>query len=114
MLSQVICLYHPSDTFYSIGDSWGRGEDHCQFVDSHLDGRTGPQSYVEALPTIRGTAMGEWVAGQVHVIPSIRLRGRQQSTAWGSLSMAAGSSLRSLGDAVGDEVMLYSGLADKL
>ncbi|KFR15288.1 Fibronectin type III domain-containing protein 1, partial [Opisthocomus hoazin] len=42
------------DTFYSIGDSWGRGEDHCQFVDSHLDGRTGPQSYVEALPTIRG------------------------------------------------------------
>ncbi|XP_065587599.1 fibronectin type III domain-containing protein 1 isoform X2 [Cyrtonyx montezumae] len=42
------------DTFYSIGDSWGRGEDHCQFVDSHLDGRTGPQSYIEALPTIRG------------------------------------------------------------
>nr|XP_028579648.1 fibronectin type III domain-containing protein 1 [Podarcis muralis] len=42
------------DTFYSIGDSWGRGEDHCQFVDSHLDGRTGPQSYVEALPPIQG------------------------------------------------------------
>ncbi|XP_073075954.1 fibronectin type III domain-containing protein 1 isoform X3 [Manis javanica] len=42
------------DTFYSIGDSWGRGEDHCQFVDSHLDGRTGPQTYVEALPTIQG------------------------------------------------------------
>ncbi|XP_019382595.1 PREDICTED: fibronectin type III domain-containing protein 1 isoform X2 [Gavialis gangeticus] len=42
------------DTFYGIGDSWGRGEDHCQFVDSHMDGRTGPQSYVEALPTIRG------------------------------------------------------------
>uniref|UniRef100_A0A673SSC8 Fibronectin type III domain containing 1 n=2 Tax=Suricata suricatta TaxID=37032 RepID=A0A673SSC8_SURSU len=42
------------DTFYNIGDSWGRGEDHCQFVDSHLDGRTGPQSYVEALPTIQG------------------------------------------------------------
>ncbi|EPY85243.1 hypothetical protein CB1_000390058 [Camelus ferus] len=42
------------DTFYSIGDSWGRGEDHCQFVDSHLDGRTGPQSYIEALPTIPG------------------------------------------------------------
>ncbi|KAJ7342151.1 hypothetical protein JRQ81_009209, partial [Phrynocephalus forsythii] len=41
-------------TFYSIGDSWGRGEDHCQFVDSHLDGRTGPQSYVEALPPIPG------------------------------------------------------------
>ncbi|XP_045428785.1 fibronectin type III domain-containing protein 1 isoform X1 [Pipistrellus kuhlii] len=42
------------DTFYSIGDSWGRGEDHCQFVDSHLDGRTGPQSYIEALPSIQG------------------------------------------------------------
>ncbi|XP_054426155.1 fibronectin type III domain-containing protein 1 [Pteronotus mesoamericanus] len=42
------------DTFYSIGDSWGRGEDHCQFVDSHLDGRTGPQSYTEALPPIQG------------------------------------------------------------
>lgn len=42
------------DTFYSIGDSWGRGEDHCQFVDSHLDGRTGPQSYIEALPRIQG------------------------------------------------------------
>ncbi|XP_036016662.1 fibronectin type III domain-containing protein 1 isoform X3 [Mus musculus] len=42
------------DTFYSIGDSWGRGEDHCQFVDSHLDGRTGPQSYIEALPNIQG------------------------------------------------------------
>ncbi|XP_066103788.1 fibronectin type III domain-containing protein 1 isoform X1 [Saccopteryx bilineata] len=42
------------DTFHSIGDSWGRGEDHCQFVDSHLDGRTGPQSYIEALPNIQG------------------------------------------------------------
>ncbi|XP_048210515.1 LOW QUALITY PROTEIN: fibronectin type III domain-containing protein 1 [Perognathus longimembris pacificus] len=42
------------DTFYSIGDRWGRGEDHCQFVDSHLDGRTGPQSYIEALPNIQG------------------------------------------------------------
>uniref|UniRef100_A0A8C3TEU3 Fibronectin type III domain-containing protein 1 n=1 Tax=Chelydra serpentina TaxID=8475 RepID=A0A8C3TEU3_CHESE len=42
------------DIFYGIGDSWGRGEDHCQFVDSHMDGRTGPHSYVEALPTIQG------------------------------------------------------------
>lgn len=50
--SPIIFLY--ADTFYSIGDSWGRGEDHCQFVDSHLDGRTGPQTYVEALPTIQG------------------------------------------------------------
>lgn len=47
-------IFPHTDTFYSIGDSWGRGEDHCQFVDSHLDGRTGPQSYVEALPTIQG------------------------------------------------------------
>nr|XP_033793976.1 fibronectin type III domain-containing protein 1 isoform X2 [Geotrypetes seraphini] len=42
------------DTFYSIGDSWGRGEDHCQFVDSHLDGRTGPQLDIETLPPIKG------------------------------------------------------------
>ncbi|KAJ1154543.1 hypothetical protein NDU88_007294, partial [Pleurodeles waltl] len=38
------------DTFYGIGDSWGRGEDHCQFVDAYKDGRTGPQSYTQALP----------------------------------------------------------------
>lgn len=25
-------------------------------MDSHLDGRTGPQSYIEALPTIQGKA----------------------------------------------------------
>lgn len=49
-------IFPYADTFYSIGDSWGRGEDHCQFVDSHLDGRTGPQSYVEALPTIQGNS----------------------------------------------------------
>ncbi|KAM4770965.1 fibronectin type III domain-containing protein 1 [Rhinophrynus dorsalis] len=42
------------DTFYSIGDSWGRGEDHCQFVDSYMDGRTGPHSDVEIMPTING------------------------------------------------------------
>lgn len=49
-----LILFLHQDTFYSIGDSWGRGEDHCQFVDSHLDGRTGPQSYIEALPSIQG------------------------------------------------------------
>ena len=80
-------------------------------MDSHLDGRTGPQSYVEALPTIRGTAMAEWDAGRVPVIPSVGLRGRERSTEWGSLSTAAGSSLRSPADAVGNEVMLYSGLS---
>ncbi|KAM8945519.1 fibronectin type III domain-containing protein 1 [Pelodytes ibericus] len=42
------------DTFYSIGDSWGRGEDHCQFVDSYMDGRTGPLSDVEIMPMING------------------------------------------------------------
>ncbi|XP_011374610.1 fibronectin type III domain-containing protein 1 [Pteropus vampyrus] len=50
-----LLVVRPPDTFYNIGDSWGRGEDHCQFVDSHLDGRTGPQSYIEALPNIQGT-----------------------------------------------------------
>lgn len=84
MWSQIICLYHPSDTFYSIGDSWGRGEDHCQFVDSHLDGRTGPQSYVEALPTIRGMTMWESGTGQVPVVPSVGLRSTEQGTEWGS------------------------------
>lgn len=80
MPNLIICLYHPSDTFYSIGDSWGRGEDHCQFVDSHLDGRTGPQSYIEALPTIRGMAMQEWDACRVSVTSSIGLRGGEQGT----------------------------------
>ncbi|XP_073484093.1 fibronectin type III domain-containing protein 1 [Aquarana catesbeiana] len=40
------------DTFYSIGDSWGRGEDHCQFVDSYMEGRT--DSLSEFLPSIKG------------------------------------------------------------
>lgn len=96
---------HSSDTFYSIGDSWGRGEDHCQFVDSHLDGRTGPQSYIEALPTIRGTAMGEWDAGQEPVIPSVGLKGKEQS---GALSTAAGSSPRSPADAVAENRLCQS------
>uniref|UniRef100_A0A8C4X1A3 Fibronectin type-III domain-containing protein n=1 Tax=Eptatretus burgeri TaxID=7764 RepID=A0A8C4X1A3_EPTBU len=29
-------------TFENIGDGYGYGEDHCEFVDSFLDGRTGP------------------------------------------------------------------------
>ncbi|KAM9388228.1 target of Nesh-SH3 [Phaethornis superciliosus] len=37
--------------FYDIGDQRGHGEDHCQFVDSFLDGRTGQQ---EDLPTKDG------------------------------------------------------------
>ncbi|XP_068016797.1 target of Nesh-SH3 isoform X12 [Melanerpes formicivorus] len=37
--------------FYDIGDQRGHGEDHCQFVDSFLDGRTGQQ---EDLPVKDG------------------------------------------------------------
>ncbi|RVE55769.1 hypothetical protein OJAV_G00229470 [Oryzias javanicus] len=33
------------DLFHSIGDTVGQGEDHCQFVDSYRDGRTGPISH---------------------------------------------------------------------
>ncbi|XP_072907249.1 fibronectin type III domain-containing protein 1 isoform X1 [Hemitrygon akajei] len=42
------------DTFYSIGDAWGKGEDHCQFVDSFLEGRTGTHEYPASLPIIPG------------------------------------------------------------
>ncbi|KAG2457044.1 TARSH protein, partial [Polypterus senegalus] len=37
-------------TFYNIGDQSGQGEDHCQFVDSFLDGRTGKQYPPDQLP----------------------------------------------------------------
>ncbi|GAA6219274.1 target of Nesh-SH3-like [Lates japonicus] len=36
--------------FYNIGDQTGFGEDHCQFVDSFLDGRTGRQLRADQLP----------------------------------------------------------------
>ncbi|XP_070832746.1 target of Nesh-SH3 isoform X2 [Chaetodon trifascialis] len=36
--------------FYNIGDQTGHGEDHCQFVDSFLDGRTGTQMSADQLP----------------------------------------------------------------
>ncbi|XP_035799215.1 target of Nesh-SH3 isoform X9 [Amphiprion ocellaris] len=36
--------------FYNIGDQTGHGEDHCQFVDSFLDGRTGTQMLADQLP----------------------------------------------------------------
>ncbi|XP_028858533.1 fibronectin type III domain-containing protein 1 isoform X2 [Denticeps clupeoides] len=42
------------DTFHSIADSSGHGEDHCQFVDSYLDGRTGPHNLSVYLPTAQG------------------------------------------------------------
>nr|KAF6473036.1 ABI family member 3 binding protein [Rousettus aegyptiacus] len=40
--------------FYNIGDQRGHGEDHCQFVDSFLDGRTGQQLTSDQLPTKKG------------------------------------------------------------
>ncbi|XP_061571789.1 ABI family, member 3 (NESH) binding protein b [Cololabis saira] len=40
--------------FYNIGDQSGFGEDHCQFVDSFLDGRTGRQLSGDQLPSRAG------------------------------------------------------------
>ncbi|XP_042282045.1 target of Nesh-SH3 isoform X8 [Thunnus maccoyii] len=40
--------------FYNIGDQAGHGEDHCQFVDSFLDGRTGTQMLADQLPGRQG------------------------------------------------------------
>uniref|UniRef100_A0A4W5MTY5 ABI family, member 3 (NESH) binding protein b n=1 Tax=Hucho hucho TaxID=62062 RepID=A0A4W5MTY5_9TELE len=42
--------------FYNIGDQTGHGEDHCQFVDSFLDGRTGNQVRADQLPAREGTS----------------------------------------------------------
>ncbi|XP_060090555.1 target of Nesh-SH3 isoform X2 [Heteronotia binoei] len=41
-------------TFYNIGDQRGHGEDHCQFVDSYFDGKTGQQLRPDQLPTKDG------------------------------------------------------------
>ncbi|KAM4601615.1 target of Nesh-SH3-like isoform 13-T14 [Polymixia lowei] len=40
--------------FYNIGDQTGHGEDHCQFVDSFLDGRTGSQLRADQLQARTG------------------------------------------------------------
>lgn len=40
--------------FYSIGDQTGYGEDHCQFVDSFLDGRTSGPLPPNQLPPRQG------------------------------------------------------------
>ncbi|KAL7833974.1 hypothetical protein AOLI_G00289340 [Acnodon oligacanthus] len=40
--------------FHNIGDQTGHGEDHCQFVDSFLDGRTGTQLPADQLPARTG------------------------------------------------------------
>ncbi|KAM8846442.1 fibronectin type III domain-containing protein 1 isoform 1-T1 [Synchiropus picturatus] len=42
------------EPFYSIGDTFGEGEDHCQFVDSYRDGRTGPSYMSNYLPSANG------------------------------------------------------------
>ncbi|CAL9692725.1 unnamed protein product [Knipowitschia caucasica] len=42
------------EPFYSVGDTLGQGEDHCQFVDSHRDGRTGPTHLSNTLPSAQG------------------------------------------------------------
>ncbi|XP_048348883.1 target of Nesh-SH3 isoform X12 [Sphaerodactylus townsendi] len=40
--------------FYNIGDQRGHGEDHCQFVDSYFDGKTGQQLQPNQLATKDG------------------------------------------------------------
>nr|XP_043872045.1 target of Nesh-SH3-like isoform X2 [Solea senegalensis] len=40
--------------FYNIGDQTGFGEDHCQFVDSFLEGKTGRQLRADQLPSRPG------------------------------------------------------------
>lgn len=47
-------LSSPAGKFYNIGDQTGHGEDHCQFVDSFLDGRTGTQLLADQLPSRPG------------------------------------------------------------
>ncbi|XP_032399019.1 fibronectin type III domain-containing protein 1 isoform X1 [Etheostoma spectabile] len=42
------------EPFYSIGDTFGQGDDHCQFVDSYRDGRTGPAYLSNNLPSAQG------------------------------------------------------------
>ncbi|TTM51867.1 Discoidin, CUB and LCCL domain-containing protein 2 [Bagarius yarrelli] len=49
--------------FYDIGDETGYGEDHCQFVDSFLDGRTGGLLPPHQLPPKQGDGCGHTVLG---------------------------------------------------
>ncbi|XP_073442302.1 target of Nesh-SH3 isoform X14 [Dendrobates tinctorius] len=64
-----------SGTFYNIGDQSGFGEDHCQFVDSFLEGRTGEQLQAYQLTAKKGfyrsvrqqpVEFGE-IGGQTHI-----------------------------------------------
>lgn len=50
----IVLIFGSSGKFYNIGDQRGHGEDHCQFVDSFLDGRTGQQLTSDQLPTKKG------------------------------------------------------------
>lgn len=50
----ILLIFGSSGKFYNIGDQRGHGEDHCQFVDSFLDGRTGLQLTSDQLPTKKG------------------------------------------------------------
>lgn len=52
-LKQRRCRFS-AELFHSIGDTVGQGEDHCQFVDSYRDGRTGPISVLNNLPSTQG------------------------------------------------------------
>ena len=53
MVKMVMLVVCPG-MFYNIGDESGFGEDHCQFVDSFLDGKTGRQLRSQQLPTRKG------------------------------------------------------------
>lgn len=51
---KLLFLFCPAGKFYNIGDQTGFGEDHCQFVDSFLDGKTGTQMLADQLPSRPG------------------------------------------------------------
>ncbi|KAI2650817.1 Target of Nesh-SH3 [Labeo rohita] len=53
--------------FYNIGDQTGHGEDHCQFVDSFLDGRTGTQLPADQLPTRPEPVHFGQIGGNSHI-----------------------------------------------
>lgn len=52
-MKSALCFL-PTGKFYNIGDQSGHGEDHCQFVDSFLDGRTGTQLLADQLQSRPG------------------------------------------------------------
>ena len=52
-------LWPCAGKFYNIGDQTGHGEDHCQFVDSFLDGQTGSQLLADQLPSRSGRVLGQ-------------------------------------------------------